>query len=168
MKTCPQCKRTKKDSGFYKRKGKLTCWCKVCISSKSKQQYLKNREHIRTKSTLYYEENKEKVLARTGATRRNNPDKYRQIERDSHLKCVHGLTRAKFNEILALQNGSCKICKAHVPGGGGTWKVDHDHATGKVRGLLCHKCNVGLGLFNDSPSLLKAAARYLQNSGESK
>ncbi|MGE0576133.1 MAG: endonuclease VII domain-containing protein [Reyranella sp.] len=63
------------------------------------------------------------------------------------------------------QEGRCKICRR--PAEEGQWKVlrvDHDHATGKIRGLLCHHCNVALGHFGDSPELLERAAEYLRCS----
>jgi len=63
--------------------------------------------------------------------------------------------------MLEAQNGRCKICGTDAPNGMGTFHVDHCHITSKVRGLLCHKCNVGLGHFNDNISILSAAILYL-------
>lgn len=61
--------------------------------------------------------------------------------------------------MLAEQDGRCKIC-----GQLKKLNVDHDHATGEVRGLLCHGCNVGIGFFRDSPELLRSAIDYLVRS----
>ena len=63
--------------------------------------------------------------------------------------------------MLEAQNGRCKICGTDTPMGTGAFHVDHCHMTNKVRGLLCHKCNVGLGHFNDNISLLSTAILYL-------
>ena len=63
--------------------------------------------------------------------------------------------------MLEAQNGRCKICGTDTPMGNGAFHVDHCHMTNKVRGLLCHKCNVGLGHFNDNISLLSTAILYL-------
>ena len=72
----------------------------------------------------------------------------------------YGLSAADYNRILARQNGVCGICKRP----GRKLCVDHCHATGKVRGLLCHNCNRGLGFYNDNPAFTRAATAYLLRS----
>lgn len=62
--------------------------------------------------------------------------------------------------MLEAQGGCCAICKAPK---GNKLCVDHDHRTGKVRGLLCSNCNAGLGMFKDSEDLLQSAKGYLNN-----
>lgn len=79
------------------------------------------------------------------------------------LKANYGVTPEQYSFMYWQQDGKCKICRTEHPGGRGTWHVDHNHATGKVRGLLCNACNVGLGHFKDSPELLGAAAAYLES-----
>jgi hypothetical protein len=67
--------------------------------------------------------------------------------------------------MLLEQHSVCRICGTDNPGGRGkVFSVDHDHQTGKVRGLLCHHCNVGLGNFKDSIDILKKAISYLEES----
>lgn len=81
--------------------------------------------------------------------------------RNYKLNYLYGLTPEQYETMLAEQGGVCKICKGLD---NGRWKllaVDHCHSTGKVRGLLCAKCNKGLGQFNDDAALLKAAITYL-------
>jgi hypothetical protein len=73
----------------------------------------------------------------------------------------YGLTEADWDTLLIAQAGRCGICRGETPGGKGRWHIDHCHATGKVRGLLCHHCNVGLGNFKDDPDLLRTAIAYL-------
>jgi hypothetical protein len=86
----------------------------------------------------------------------------------------HGLTEADYSQLLEQQNGHCKICqKPETATSGRSTKVkdlaiDHDHKTGKVRGLLCSNCNRALGLFKDDLSNLQSALLYLSsNLGES-
>jgi Recombination endonuclease VII len=89
--------------------------------------------------------------------------KHPQHKRTQDLR-QYGLTIIQFEALLAKQHGACAICghqdlsnKKMFP------TVDHCHATGKVRGLLCMQCNNGLGKFKDNPALLMKAAEYLSN-----
>jgi predicted dehydrogenase len=72
--------------------------------------------------------------------------------------------------MLAAQGGICVICKGDKPHvsrkGPWRWCVDHDHATGHVRGILCHACNSALGLFGEDPQRLSAAIVYLTRAQE--
>lgn len=69
----------------------------------------------------------------------------------------YGLTWEAFELMMRRQSGKCAICL----GRSGRLIVDHDHVTGAVRGLLCNRCNAGLGQFQDSQSRLSAAINYL-------
>lgn len=65
--------------------------------------------------------------------------------------------------MLARQGGRCAICETGEPGGAkNVFQVDHDHATGAIRGLLCFRCNNGISCFADSLSVLKGAVSYLE------
>lgn len=68
----------------------------------------------------------------------------------------YGLREEQFEAMLAAQGGRCPICRV-----GEATSVDHCHATGRIRALLCRACNAGLGFFADDPQLLRAAAAYL-------
>lgn len=72
------------------------------------------------------------------------------------------LTVEQIATMVAAQNGNCKICALPFPFG--KFHVDHCHVTNFVRGLLCHKCNVGLGMFKDNPENLSRAITYLSRS----
>ena len=80
----------------------------------------------------------------------------------------YGLSDAEYHDILAAQGGGCGICGRQQPGlAPVTGKprrlvVDHDHATGVVRGLLCTPCNSGIGMLGDQPQRLRVAADYLE------
>ena len=67
-----------------------------------------------------------------------------------------------FLERLLEQGSVCAICGVENAGGRGDFHADHNHETSQPRGVLCHKCNVGLGHFNDNPELLQAAIDYLK------
>lgn len=82
------------------------------------------------------------------------------------MRAKFGITEAKYYEMFTKQNGVCAICRQPE-----TEKrldkirslsIDHDHKTGKVRGLLCMHCNAGLGNFRDSSEALIIAAQYLK------
>lgn len=73
---------------------------------------------------------------------------------------AYGLTKAEL-DLLLVQHEACAICQTAEWGKKGP-QVDHDHATGRVRGILCSNCNQGLGRFADDPERLRAAARYLE------
>jgi len=68
------------------------------------------------------------------------------------------MTADDYFELLGLQGDRCGICLTPFDG---VPRIDHDHLTGEVRGLLCHNCNVALGHFRDSEALLRSAIRYL-------
>jgi hypothetical protein len=111
--------------------------CQACAKAYSKEHYLRNRE---------------KYLA--------NMKKY-------NLMKLYGMTPEDYDSLLESQNGRCAICKAesgwvHRQSGGlKKLSVDHDHATGRVRGLLCDRCNTAIGKLNHDPNLLRAAIDYL-------
>lgn len=94
---------------------------------------------------------------------RKQPGKSRSPENTLkyRLNYHYGITTEQYEQMLTDQNGVCKICKGPDNGPWNCFAVDHCHKTGRVRGLLCAKCNKGLGQFNDDPALLKSAAEYL-------
>lgn len=77
-------------------------------------------------------------------------------DRHYHLKHRYGLGVSDFDELVSDQSGVCPICGKADPE-----HVDHDHATGRVRGILCFNCNGGLGQFGDDPERLARAQLYL-------
>lgn len=82
--------------------------------------------------------------------------------REGHLRRTYGITVAEYKSMLRAQGGRCGICATPEPGGRhDTFAVDHDHLTGQVRGLLCDRCNIGLGYFKDDPDTLRAAIDYV-------
>lgn len=139
QKECSRCGQVKPVSEFSPRKGRRSGYvsrCKQCISE-------------------------------TQAYRPYIPGKYPykpELERNKTLKLKYGITSEEFDAMLEAQGGVCKVCKGPPHGRRNVYHVDHDHVTGKVRGLLCHKCNVALGMVQDSPDHLKALIAYLEES----
>ena len=78
---------------------------------------------------------------------------------EAMLQRVYGLTVADYNALLERQGGGCAICGQ--PRNSHRLAVDHDHATGRVRGLLCAPCNHAIGSLRDRPDLLRSAIAYL-------
>ena len=100
-------------------------------------------------------------VAKFGFQEKYTTDEQRkEARRISRMKSRYGITEEQFNDLFDQQNGFCAIC--HKP----AVVVDHDHKTGSVRGLLCSRCNAGLGFFDDNIETLKIAMRYLEFSNE--
>jgi len=91
---------------------------------------------------------------------RRGPQRVRESCSASKRKTLYGVSRAEFDHMLAVQDGKCAICG----GSNGDQKlaIDHDHASGRVRGLLCHNCNHAIGKMKDDPARLRRAAEYLE------
>lgn len=72
------------------------------------------------------------------------------------------LTIKDYDKML-IRQGGCAICGTNEPGKHGRFHVDHNHKTGEIRALLCHRCNTGLGLFKEDTSILQRAVEYLNS-----
>ena len=95
--------------------------------------------------------------------RARNPEHVYGIERRSKFKTQYGITPEEYDIMLEKQGGGCAICGVNKPSDRTThFAVDHCHTTGTVRGLLCTKCNRGLGLFNDDTIRIEQAVKYLK------
>lgn len=89
--------------------------------------------------------------------RKDNPDKVK----NNDLRTRFNITLEDYNIMYENQNGCCAICNKHSIDEKQALAVDHCHDTGKVRGLLCKQCNMGIGSLKDSTELLKKAITYL-------
>lgn len=106
-----------------------------------------------------------KSAQRTRKWRRSNPERARELHRKSERKRKlkrYGLTELQYNDMLAKQNNLCAICFCENKTTR-DWHVDHCHTTGKVRGILCHHCNLLLGNARDNQMILNSASKYLEN-----
>ncbi len=114
----------------------------------------------------YYRRNREKYLARA-KRQRAEPGHAEHIEpskRRSHLMTRYGITDDQYHQRLARQGYKCLICNATTSGNGNShyFDVDHDHVTGKIRGLLCRRCNVTAGVLENNVERIKSLTRYIQ------
>jgi hypothetical protein len=182
-KVCTTCGVEKEISEFPKAKfGKygVSSKCKVC----SKQYYEDNKERFKQQKQQhiasipdyhknYYQEHKEaRKLANKKCSEKikNNPELYLKAllkYRAYKLKIKFGVTLDDYNKMFEAQNGVCAICGK--PETSVDWRtknikylaVDHDHQTGKVRGLLCSKCDRGIGYFDEERDLFYKVINYL-------
>lgn len=103
------------------------------------------------------------------AWRERQGDSYREKERirvrERVRRVNYGCTPEMFDALLASQDGKCAVCGG-LPSRKQTWHVDHDHDTGKIRGILCHSCNAVLGWSRESREILALAAEYLIKHGK--
>lgn len=158
-KVCSRCKLEKDTSLFYVDISKKDRLSTLCIKCK-KNYYITHLEKEKSYSKNYYKENLEKVKEKLKVIRLESPEKPREVRKRWNLKNMHNLSITIFNKMLEEQEGVCAICgKTQI--GDRALCVDHDHATGKIRALLCTKCNAGLGNFNDDTVLLSKAIDYL-------
>jgi hypothetical protein len=119
----------------------------------------------------WYAKNRDSVLARQKGNPDNAPKqaRYRVRKRsvspayfrDRQLQLKYGITFEQMQQMLVAQDYKCRVCEASIDEV--TGHVDHDHQTNVVRGLLCVRCNIGIGQFLDSPDVLREAALYLES-----
>ncbi len=126
-------------------------WCPDCGTVKSMDEFPRHRS-ARLGRALYC---KPCHINRGNASRERHGG-----HRNYHLNRRYGITAAEADAILAEQGGLCAICRTSPAA-----HVDHNHATGRVRGLLCFNCNGGLCQFKDQIDVLNAAVRYLKEHG---
>ena len=126
-----------------------------------KKYYWANIEKAKIRRKKQYLKNSFKEKAKARKWRKENPDKARMIDRRSILK-KYGITPEKYDSILITQNKQCGICKKPASKFKRNLSVDHNHETGKIRGLLCNKCNRGIGNFNDDVEIMNRGAEYLR------
>lgn len=120
--------------------------------------YLANKEKIRERHKAYYQNNwKDKNSEYQRRYYVNFSDK----KANSRLLREYGITLDQYNQMFEEQEGKCAICGKHQSELKFALAVDHNHDTGEVRGLLCRKCNTGIGLFDDNKSLIHNALTYL-------
>ena len=136
----------------------------------SQRYYRKHKEKLRAKAKEKYAIDPSKSLA-ASAKWRNKPDS-KDKDRNKHYKRKFGITIEQYTEMFEAQEGLCAMC--NQPETVNTkskstpmWlAVDHDHKTGKVRGLLCFRCNTMLEHFDKDISKIKAVLAYIKEHQE--
>jgi type I site-specific restriction-modification system R (restriction) subunit len=130
----------------------------------NREYYKNHKNEYKKKHKEYYEKHKDEINRKTRKWRMDNPDRKRDIDREYKRKNdysrKYGITKMDYETMYLKQEGKCLICKKEVP----HLSIDHDHKTGKVRGLLCGSCNSMLGHAHDNIDSLKNAITYLETS----
>jgi hypothetical protein len=146
MKTCKRCNNEKPKTDFFKnvkRKDGVSTYCKPCQLEYQRQRYNNPENHKQHKMdrNIYLKNRKDSI-------------------RKWYLKTTYGLTPEQYQEMYSKYDGKCYICmelKDYY------LHVDHNHDTGKIRGLLCNNCNRAIGLLKDSSESLRNAIKYLDS-----
>lgn len=151
-KKCATCKVefSREEFSTIKKSGKPRPYCRKCQKAMAAASYVKHRE---------------KRVATNKAYRDDPVRRARQRERvrSWHYQAHYGLTEAAKRELEAKQGNRCAICQTHFSEmDQRRVHVDHCHATGKIREILCHSCNQVLGQARDNISVLQGAIRYLR------
>lgn len=139
------------------------------------------RDKTKSATSAYYKKNKEKrdlylkewrlknptyVRDNMRTWRANNLERSRKQSNNNKLLQKYGISSEEKIAMLASQGGQCATCDSRTPNHKNGWSVDHCHATGKVRGILCHGCNIALGLTKDNPHVLRALANYIEHHND--
>jgi hypothetical protein len=153
-KRCPRCGEVRSFEAFgfspHRRGGGIRSICRTCHNRLQRERYAAAGEEGRK---LAREAHRKWVA--------KNRSRRREYERRRGWRRHFGLSIEQFEQLVRKQGGGCAIC-AGKPPSGSVLCVDHDHATGEIRGLLCGPCNIGLARFKDDPVLLKRAVSYLR------
>jgi len=155
MRECKICKQNKDINEFYTKHAKCkSCYKQFFARTKEERReyrrshYIKNRERLRKIAKDYYDEylkhDKEK----------------RKLQK---IKYTHHLDKREYYDLIEKSNGLCNICKKSFEN---KPHIDHDHLTGRIRGVLCNKCNLGIGLLCDDINILTNAIDYLKDNGK--
>jgi hypothetical protein len=139
--------------------------CSCCKHVKPVSEFYVIGKYKKTNATRYRSDCKKCLSLKAAVRWEENKDfKDRQKNRGYRysLKKNYGLTEADYLEMYSKQEGVCAICRQPSELESGRLAVDHCHETGAIRGLLCRKCNSGLGLLNDSLEMLVNAINYLK------
>lgn len=171
MKTCCQCRETLAAVEFNKHaasKDGLYPSCRSCTNRGKRDRYAEDPESAKARLRASYLRRRDKALAdgRESWAKRD-PEDSRHKFRAGHLKRKFGITLAQYDDMFAEQQGLCAICQnpeVDVDARTGRLRylaIDHCHASGSVRGLLCRRCNTALGLLEDDRERIRKMLDYL-------
>jgi len=117
------------------------------VLEQCRQWRIKNRGKIKKRDNTWYINNKKIVLEK---------------QYEYNLKRYYGINIEQYNDLFSKQEGKCSICNKHQTTLKNKLVVDHDHATGEIRGLLCKKCNVMIGFAEENIEILENTINYLK------
>ena len=159
MRKCSKCGEYKTDENFYRRGTGRQTQCIQCSKASAKEWYASNPDYRKEKARVWRTENPDYVRD----YRKTNRRRIYMVE--SARK--YGITTEQFDEMFDRQGGCCGTCQKSFDWTDKQTKphIDHCHLTGKVRGLLCNKCNTVLGLVEDNAEVLSNLIEYLKCHG---
>lgn len=131
-----------------------------------KVQVMPHRDKERRAAYLREWRNRNREYVRAKCREKNASPHGFAIAKNARLKAIYGITLLDYNEMFEKQNGLCFICGNPEISGisrDNNLLVDHNHATGKVRKLLCNNCNRGLGAFRDNIAIMERAIQYIKD-----
>jgi len=134
--------------------------CKSCFAERAARRYVAKSAEIKAQVKRWQKANPERRRAYQARYRAE----HREQNRNGHLRRTFGLTLESYAELLEAQGGGCAICGRQAREGS-SLHVDHDHASGEVRGLLCFSCNAAIGKMADDPDRLHRSADYVDSGG---
>lgn len=158
MKQCTECEQLKSLSEFNKdrtQKDGIRCICKEC----GKKYHEKNKIKIHKQQKEYYQIHKTEILERQ--KKHNKTEKGKSANLRKRLRYYYDITLEQYDKMVENQNGVCAIC-GDINKNGDRLVVDHDHETGEIRNLLCHRCNLLLGLIKENMVILQSVTNYLK------
>ena len=145
-KLCPRCNKVLSVKKFNKasRRDGYQTYCRDCHNLMQREKYSKDPS--------------QKIKRQIRAARRKGRDPF--VQRKAELRRLYGITFEDYTLLFKKQNGVCaiclKTCKTRK-----SLSVDHNHDTGKVRGLLCNRCNRAIGMLEEDPDILDRAKKYI-------
>lgn len=161
MKRCSKCKQEKPLTEFGPNKQYsqgVRPECRECTQAYSRAYHQAHRNLHLARARENYQKNRERRKVDFQAYRQKNADKIHA----AHLRRKYGISKDQYRTLMTEQEGRCAICRrSFMDIHRVRLHVDHDHATGQVRGLLCNRCNLLLGMVQDIPALLMQAVNYL-------
>lgn len=163
LKWCPACQRHLAMAAFMSDRSRVDGkygWCADCNKAKCRQAPAAPAPCVICGTLFAPTGNRQATVCSDGC----KAERARRSRREYVRREVYGITTAEYEALRAAQGGRCAICGAISTGCGAAAElfVDHDHATGAIRGLLCHGCNSALGLMGDDAARLRNAAAYIE------
>lgn len=158
---CPDCGQFKAISEFQPSVVKIGAgYCKPCKYKRKEAHRKANREQYNAAKRRTRNANLEQYQRTAREWQRSNPDKLRNYE----LRKRYGITPDEYDRILAQQGGKCACCGRDANTCGRRLFVDHCHETGRIRGIICNRCNYGIGALGDNIEGLNRAIEYLKGA----
>ena len=161
LKTCGKCRKTKPETEYNfqdKRRGTRVSWCRSCWRLYMRAYYKQNADTIKARARKWDADHPHEVKARS--KRWWADASHRRLDKGRKILKAYGITLDDFEKLLSKQGGVCAICGG--TNGKRSLGVDHNHATGRVRGLLCAHCNFAVGLLKDDSIIAKRMVAYLR------